>query len=387
MRTLAAALGATLVLLASVGGAVAQERAFVLTEPETPHTPANEPQSFDNAASAASGHRDPETILHPAAPAGVAEKPAEDRPPRQVVTYFFETGGSIAERQTVIGNTQVHIVEKGETFLDIARRYDLGYNEIVAANPHVDPWIPPQGAEVLIPSEWILPRGATEGIVLNIPEMRLYYYLPSPRAGAPSSMVVTYPVGLGRQDWQTPQAEFRVRGKTKNPTWVIPQSIKLERIERYGFSEDAIPGGHPDNPLGKYRIELTLPSYAIHGTNREWGVGMQVSHGCVRMYPEDIAAFFDLVQIGAPGSFVYQPIKVGVRGGRVLVEVHDDIYGVAPWPWMFAQELITEMGLERLVDRERLEAAVEAASGIPTDVSYAAWPKMEAAAPASVSSE
>ena len=169
---------------------------------------------------------------------------------------------------------------------------------------------------------------------------------------------------------------YSARKGTPAKRWTddIPESIKQERIRDYGFSEDVIPGGKPENPLGKFRIELTLPSYAIHGTNKNWGVGMQVSHGCVRMYPEDIETFFPMVQVGTRGRFVYQPVKLGVRAGRVMIEVHEDIYGVLPWPWLLAQELIDEAGLQRYVDRERLEAALEAASGVPTDVSFVSWP-------------
>jgi len=302
----------------------------------------------------------------------------EERPPRQMDTHFFVGGtGEIAGLQTVVGTSQTHDVGQGETFLDIAREFDVGYNELVAANRSLDPWLPDPGAEVLLPTEWILPRGDFEGLVLNIPEMRLYYYVPSPRAGGRSSMVVTYPVGLGRQDWQTPRGQFRIRGKTRNPAWVIPESIKAERIRDYGTTENVVAGGHPENPLGKHRIELTLPSYAIHGTNKNWGIGMQVSHGCVRMYPEDIAAFFPMVQIGSVGSFVYQPVKIGVRRGRVMIEVHEDIYGVVPWPWLLAQEMIEDAGLQRYVDEKRLEAALQAASGVPTDISFVAWPAYE----------
>ena len=321
-------------------------------------------------------------VLLAAATAAPAAYAKDDEQVREAVTHFFVGGtGKLAGQQTVIGNCRSYKVKSGETFLDIARAADLGYNELVAANPGVDPWVPPAGTEIVLPTEWILPRGSYEGLVLNIPEMRLYYYIPSPRAGGESSMVVTYPVGLGRQDWQTPQGDFRVRGKTRNPAWVIPESIKEERFREEGKTDDVIPGGHPDNPLGKYRIELTLPSYAIHGTNKNWGIGMQVSHGCIRMYPEDIAGFFPIVPIGTPGRFVYQPVKVGLRRGRVLVEVHPDIYGVSPWPWMLARQVIEEAGVARYVDRTKLEAAVEAASGIPTDVSHVDWPEPEAVEP------
>jgi len=302
---------------------------------------------------------------------------AQDEPRREVVSHFFVPAGdsSAAEMQTVVGNSQPYAVKAGDTFVELARKFDVGYNELVLANPDVDPWVPRRGQQIVVPTEWILPKAPYEGLVLNIPEMRIYYYVPSPRQGGKSSTVITYPVGLGRRDWQTPRAEFRVRGKTKNPTWVIPESIKEERLRDKGLTGDFIAGGVPENPLGKYRIELTLPSYAIHGTNKNWGVGMQVSHGCVRMYPEDIAAFFPLVQIGSKGRFVYEPVKVGVRRGRVLVEVHEDIYGVHPWAWLEAQDLIREMGLVRFVDPELLAAAVEAATGVPTDVSYVRWPE------------
>ncbi len=152
---------------------------------------------------------------------------------------------------TVIGAIGTHRALAGETLLDVARDYGLGYNEVVLANPRIDPWVIPEGEELLIPSEWILPEGHYAGLVLNIPEMRLFYYQPG---GGSRRSVVTFPVGLGRQDWQTPQGKFRIRGKTENPTWVIPESIRKERLEEDGLTETFIPGGAPDNPLGKYRL-------------------------------------------------------------------------------------------------------------------------------------
>jgi len=292
-----------------------------------------------------------------------------DVPPRDVVTYTF------AGESAVIGTSRAYSVNGDETFMDLSRTYDLGYNELIAANPTIDPWVLEHGSVVILPTEWILPRGPREGIVVNIPEMRLYYYPPALQPGEPSSTVVSYPVGLGRQEWRTPLAEFRVRGKTRNPAWILPESVKEERIKEKGHAEDMIPGGHPDNPLGRYRIELTIGAYAIHGTNKNWGVGMQVSHGCVRLYPEDIAALFPLVPIGSKGRLDYQPVKVGVRAGRVLVEVHEDIYGMSPWMWQVAQDVVREAGLEHDVDPAKLEAAVEAASGVPTDVGFADWPR------------
>ena len=304
---------------------------------------------------------------------------AEDNPevpPRELTTYLFadealESGIGSA----VIGITRSVVANGEETFVDLSREHDLGYNELLAANPTLDPWVVEKGRGLVLPTEWILPRGPREGIVVNIPEMRLYYFMPPSLPGERVSTVISYPVGLGREEWKTPLADFRVRGKTKNPVWILPDSVKAERIKEKGHSEDMIPGGAPDNPLGRHRFELTLGSYAIHGTNKNWGVGMQVSHGCVRMFPEDIAALFPLVPVGTKGRLDYQPVKVGIRGGRVLVEVHADIYGMTPWLWQLAQDVVREAGLEREVDPAKLEAAVEALSGVPTDVSYSDWPR------------
>jgi L,D-transpeptidase ErfK/SrfK len=267
---------------------------------------------------------------------------------------------------TVIGGTRFYYPQKGDTFLDLARFYGLGYNEIEQANPKTDAWIPPADEAVVLPTEWVVPEGAYEGLVVNIPEMRLYYFHPR-KPGAPI-LVSTYPVGLGRDDWRTPQGAFVIRGKTKNPTWNIPESIRQERIKEKGRYETSIPGGHPENPLGKYRIELSLPMYRIHGTNIPWGVGMQVSHGCIRLYPEDIEHLFPLVKIGSKGAFVYQPVKIGARSGRIFAEVHPDIYTLTPGLFGEARRLVAERGWGDLIDARALERAVSEQSGVPVDV-------------------
>jgi L,D-transpeptidase ErfK/SrfK len=312
-------------------------------------------------------------VLVVAALFGLASPPAVagQRPERQVVTHFFRTGAGLANLYSVVGTSRSYRIIGDETFVELARRFDLGFNELVDANPALDPWEPGPGHELLLPSEWVLPRGSYEGLVVNIPEMRLYYYLPSPRASGRSSMVVTYPVGLGHKRWDEAKPEFTVTAKTLDPVWTADGGRLFGRLSR------RIAGGHSDNPLGSHLLELSLSGYSIHGTNKDWGVGMRVSHGSVRMYPEDIEALFSLLPVGSPGRFVYQPVKVGMRRGRVVVEVHDDIYGVAPWPWLLATQAVEEMSLGRYVDPERLRAAVEAASGVPTDVSYVDWPRLD----------
>jgi L,D-transpeptidase ErfK/SrfK len=291
---------------------------------------------------------DEETFVRKSIPAYSIPTPTKGAPPAE----------------TVIGQVRPYRIRKGDTLIDLARYYDLGYNEIVEANPGIDPWVPPAGATILLPTEWVLPCCSYEGVVVNIPEMRLFFYRRS--AQDPNTTIVyTYPVGLGRDDWRTPSGKFKIRGKTVNPQWNIPESIRKEHIAERNDPRTFIPGGAPDNPLGKHRIELTLPMYAIHGTDIPWGVGMQVSHGCVRLYPEDIERLFPLVPVGAPGEFTYQPVKVGTRGGMVYVEAHRDIYGQAPAMFREATAALERTGLagSNRVDHDLLLAALEDLGG------------------------
>jgi L,D-transpeptidase ErfK/SrfK len=294
-------------------------------------------------------------------------------------------------RDNLIGNVTTYRIDKGDTLLDVGRWFGVSAKEISDANGGLDWWSPPARKEITLPTEHILPDGARKGIVLNIPEMRIYYYHPvverftsdsevmnraayraddgvSKDGELVTRVVYTFPVGLGRYDWKTPVGKFTVRGKTRNPTWVLPESIYKEHLERDGEAPKFVKGGDPDNPLGLFRIELTLPLYALHGTNVPWGVGMQVSHGCVRLYPEDIERLFSKVKVGTPGQFVYQPIKFGWRGDALYVEVHDDLYGMYPGLWAFAVGEVKRKKLDEYVDLQKLEMAVERKSGVPTYV-------------------
>jgi L,D-transpeptidase ErfK/SrfK len=295
---------------------------------------------------------DEETFARKAIPAYSISTPSRGQPPAD----------------TVIGQVRPYRIRKGDTLIDLARYYDLGYNEIVDANPGIDAWVPPAGATILLPTEWVLPCCTYEGVVVNIPEMRLFYYSRSPQ-DPHTTIVHTYPVGLGRDDWRTPSGKFRIRGKTVNPRWNIPESIRKEHIAERGDPRTFIAGGDPENPLGKYRLELTLPMYGIHGTDIPWGVGMQVSHGCVRLYPEDIERLFPQVSVGTPGEFTYQPVKVGTRAGVVYVETHRDIYGYAPAPYRDADAALQRAGLAARVDQKMLLTALEDPGGMPTRVS------------------
>lgn len=318
-------------------------------------------------------------VLATAAPGEARKWVEEDFWPREVKTYTFtppSKPGPESNEHTVIGEVRVYTPEKGDTFFDLARHFDLGYNELVSANPGVDEWIPGHfDKPVIVPQQFILPSGSYSGIVINVPEMRLYYYRGGGKDGART--VTTFPVGLGREEWKTPVGKFSVREKTVNPTWVIPESIRKERIADKGYSETMIPGGDPMNPLGKYRMRLTLDLYGIHGTNIPWGVGMLVSHGCVRLYPEDIEKLYPMVPVGTPGVFVYQPIKVGMADGRVYVEVHKDLYGMKPGMYRETRAMLEQHGFMSLVDEEKLRAAVLAQTGIPVDVTIGGGAPMQ----------
>jgi L,D-transpeptidase ErfK/SrfK len=272
------------------------------------------------------------------------------------------------EAPGVVGATRHYRIREGDTLLDVARWYDLGYNEIVDANPGIDAMVPPVGADVLVPTEWVLPCCTTDGIVVNIPELRLYYFHRDARDPA-TTIVDTYPVGLGRDDWRTPRGRFRVARKNVNPTWYIPESIRQEHLRERGDGRHLIPGGDPDNPLGKYRLQLSRRLYGIHGTDTPWGVGMLVTHGCIRLYPEDIEHLFPLVPVGTPVEFTYQPVKAGTRGHAVYVEVHRDIYKYSRSLAAETRAVLARRRLDGRIERRLLDDAVHSAAGVPMRVS------------------
>ena len=215
----------------------------------------------------------------------------------------------------LVGEIRTVTTRFEDTLSDIARANDLGYSEIVAANPGVDPWLPGAGIEIVLPTRFILPPGPREGIVINLPELRLYYY---PKG---EHRVITHPLGIGREGWSTPTGVTRVVRKKEHPSWTPPESIRRE----YEAEERPLPpviGPGPDNPLGDYALYLGMPGYLLHGTNKPWGVGMRVSHGCIRLYPEDIQALFPRVPVGTPVRIINEPYKLGWDGGQLYLEAH-----------------------------------------------------------------
>ncbi len=286
----------------------------------------------------------------------------------------------------VIGQVKVMYAAKDDTLLDIARRFSLGYDEIVHANPGVDRWAPGEGNPIVLPTRHILPDTPREGLVLNIAEMRLYYY---PKANAGEERVVyTYPVSIGRMDWKTPMGLTKVVAKEVDPAWRPPASIKAEHAKEGDILPDVVPGG-PDNPLGRRAMRLGVPGYLIHSTNKPYGIGMRVTHGCVRMYPEDIERLFDMVPVGTPVRLVDQPVKVGRLNGQLMVESHapleEDELPIKVTLEQARQAVIAKTGPDMAgVDQATLELSVEQFSGMPVPISMpASHPVAQPASPVS----
>lgn len=228
----------------------------------------------------------------------------------------FELG---YDGQSVVGEPQVVMVEGDNTLSDLAREYGLGYDEIIAANPDVDPWLPGIGTKVLLPTQYVLPPDPREGVVLNIASKRLFWF-PPVTAGEPI-VVYTFPIGIGRVGWETPLGETIVVAKAKDPNWYVPPSVRQEHAEMGDPLPAVVPPG-PDNPLGGYVLKLDMPGYLIHGTNQPYGVGMRVSHGCIRLYPENIEYLFPKVATGTRVTIINEPYLIGERDGELFFEAH-----------------------------------------------------------------
>lgn len=280
----------------------------------------------------------------------------------QAATFPLPSNGD-----TVIGEVRQIGSAYEDTFTQLARRYNFGYNELRQANPNVDPWLPGTGTAIRLPSFYVLPDAPLEGIVINLAEFRLYYYPPAKADG--SREVQTYPLGIGRDAFPTPELVAEIKARIPNPAWYPPESIIAEHAAKGQVLPRTVPPG-PDNPLGDHAIQLTVPGYFIHGTNRPAGIGLRVSHGCIRMYPEDIAALFDQVSIGVPVRVVHQPVKVGVLNGQIYAEVHpatqDDADSIH---WLVTEQLQKLVGEASLrVNWEHIDEFAARQDGIPAEI-------------------
>jgi L,D-transpeptidase ErfK/SrfK len=302
------------------------------------------------------------TVEGPVDSPTVAEEVPVSTPPIVSDRFLLESTD-----QQIVGALQVITAREEDTFVDVARAYNLGFDELVEANPGVDPWIPGAGTRIVLPTRFILPDVPRDGIVINLANKRLFYFLEPDEDGARA--VVTFPIGIGRSGSQTPTGETTVTSKARDPVWYVPASIRREyAAEGTPLPPMVMPG--PDNPLGSHVLLLGMPSYLIHGTNKPAGVGMRVSHGCVRLFPENIEFLFATVPVGITVRIVNQPQLLAWERGRLYLEAHPPLsddqqdWSVA-FPEMLEKVLADEPNGSASVDPEILNTILGEQLGIP----------------------
>lgn len=294
--------------------------------------------------------------------------PFDERPVQQPLdpnNFVLESEG-----QAVIGEPQVVFATDNDTLSDLARAYGLGYDEIIVANPDVDPWLPGAGTAILLPTQYVLPNVERKGVVLNIATKRLFYF-PDVTKGERQE-VRTYPIGIGRVGWETPLGETTVVAKARDPHWWVPASVREEHAAEGNPLPRVVPPG-PDNPLGNRVLKLDMPGYLIHGTNMPYGVGMRVSHGCVRLYPENIEVLYELVAVGERVTIINEPYQFGERDGSLYFEAHAPLADDAVTPEeRLAGLLDAQVDASRMPLNEHLRDYVRelagAPHGLPVDV-------------------
>ncbi|CAK0754738.1 L,D-transpeptidase ErfK/SrfK [Gammaproteobacteria bacterium] len=282
--------------------------------------------------------------------------------PTQAVSRFaLPPPGSDA-----IGSLVAIRLRAQDALREVARYFDIGHDEILDANPNVDPQSPGEGTRILIPTQHLLPPGPRQGIVINLAALRLYYYLED------GQTVISYPTGIGRDSWATPEGNTRVIAKEIEPSWRVPPSIRTE-YARMGNSLPTVVAPGADNPLGRYALRLNLPGYLIHGTNRPYGVGMRVSHGCVQLYPEDISDLFSNVPVGMRVTIVNRPYVVGRIAGRWYLETHpflsDDLSEQRSKAMAQVRQALLDAGADLAeIDWNRVAKAAQVTWGVPLPI-------------------
>ncbi|BCL76335.1 hypothetical protein JHS3_20710 [Jeongeupia sp. HS-3] len=270
----------------------------------------------------------------------------------------------------MVGEVRVVTPTPDNTLLDLMRHFDLGYTEITSANPGMSVWTPGPGARVVIPTRFILPPKPWEGIVVNIPQRRMFYFPPAKKGKA--AEVITYPIGIAREGWSTPLGLSRVTGKFRDPGWFVPKTIRDEHRAEEGVEMPAYFPPGPDNPMGMLAMRTAWPGIFLHATNRPWGVGMRVSHGCMHLYPEDAAELFAQLKIGTPFRVINQPVLVGDAEGKTWMSSFDPVaeYPGEPTPAEWAERLLDQRTLDAALagqpfDPERKQRLLDAPTALP----------------------
>ena len=305
--------------------------------------------------------------------AAPVEPPPPPPIPDPVATHRYEID---PERDDVVGVVQVVTAAHEDTLSDIARRFNVGYEEIVRANPGVDPWLPGAGREIIGPSQFILPNAPREGLVINSAAMRLFYF-PKRKPGE-NQVVYTHPIGIGKVGWKTPEGSTKVTRKAKDPTWRPGPGVRAEHKANGEILPAVVPPG-PDNPLGNRAMYLGWPQYLIHGTNKPYGVGLRSSHGCIRLYPEDVESIYEMVGLGEKVTVVNQPFVFGWHDDQLFLQAYD-VLEDDPRDWQKAQKKLISKSLAQRIQTQ-LKSRAEAVNweaisklahdprGIPVSVS------------------
>ena len=314
-------------------------------------------------------------LQHQATKPAAAAAPAAPALPLPTANEHFE----LEPGQSVVGEVQVVTAGKDDTLTDIARRFNVGYEEMLRANPKMDPWLPGEGHEVIVPSQFVLPNAPYSGVVINIAAMRIYYFPPVKKGER--VIVLTHPIGIGKVGWKTPEGVTKIVRRQKDPTWRVPVSVLKEHHENGDDSLDPVIGPGPENPLGKYAFYLQWPSYLIHGTNKPAGVGLRSSHGCIRLYPEDIEQFFNMIPLGTEVRVVNQPFPFGWANGQLYLQPLD-VLEDDERDWNKAQRKVLGKSLSatlqqqlktnhQQIDWDRVASLTHDPRGIPVPVSTA----------------
>ncbi|WP_420266068.1 L,D-transpeptidase family protein [Candidatus Magnetominusculus dajiuhuensis] len=275
---------------------------------------------------------------------------------------FAEGAGTYSANdpaRTVIGVVQTYKITDNDTLLDAARLFGIGFNAITEANPKVDPWIPEEGITITVPTQWIVPEILDDGILVNLAEMRLYYFFMFDG----HRFLKTYPIGIGREGFNTPEGVFRITGKVEDPVWRPTKRMREETPDL----DPLVPPG-PDNPLGDYWLQLSIPSYGIHGTNKPYSVGRRISSGCIRLYPEDIEELFEYARVRTPVKIINEPIKAAIHEDAVYIEIHPNGLSGEELAAKALKQL-SGKDLFRYVNQQLLKSAIDNPTGLPTKIS------------------
>jgi L,D-transpeptidase ErfK/SrfK len=273
------------------------------------------------------------------------------------VPYALSTHRAELTRETgdLIGVLQVTQAQYEDTFVDLARRFNVGFEELVRANPDVDPWLPGEGRDIVLPTQHLLPNTPREGVVINLAAMRLYFFAPVAKGEVP--IVYTFPIGIGKVGMATPQGRTRITRMAKNPSWRPGPGVRAE-YRANGEILPAVVKPGPDNPLGTRAMYLGWPAYLIHGTNKPAGIGLRSSAGCIRLFPEDVEFLYEMIKPGIPVTVVNQPFVFGWYGGELYMQAYDVLEDDAR-DWRGAQRKLLSRALAGRLRKELAAAGAE----------------------------